>query len=57
MERVTVYQDDAGEWRWRRQAGNNEIISASGEGYVDRDHAQEMATRLNPDAEIVTQDD
>jgi uncharacterized protein YegP (UPF0339 family) len=57
MEKVTVYQDDAGEWRWRRQAGNNEIISTSGEGYVDRDHAQVMAARLNPDAEIVTQDD
>ncbi len=30
-----VYKDDAGEWRWRLVAGNNEII-ASGEGYRDK---------------------
>ncbi|MCA1694555.1 MAG: YegP family protein [Actinobacteria bacterium] len=27
-----VYKDKAGEYRWRLQAGNNEIV-ASGEGY------------------------
>jgi uncharacterized protein YegP (UPF0339 family) len=30
-----IYCDKAGEWRWRVQAANNEIISA-GEGYGDR---------------------
>ena len=30
-----VYEDAAGEWRWRLVAGNNEVI-ASGEGYRDR---------------------
>jgi uncharacterized protein YegP (UPF0339 family) len=30
-----VYKDDAGEWRWRLVAGNNEVI-ASGEGYRDK---------------------
>ena len=31
-----VYEDAAGEWRWRLVAGNERIIAASGEGYRDR---------------------
>jgi uncharacterized protein YegP (UPF0339 family) len=31
-----VYQDAAGEWRWRLVAGNDRIIADSGEGYRDR---------------------
>ncbi|HEX5708969.1 MAG TPA: DUF1508 domain-containing protein [Pyrinomonadaceae bacterium] len=31
-----VYEDSAGEWRWRLRAGNNRIIADSGEGYRDR---------------------
>lgn len=33
----TIYQDKAGEWRWRLVAKNNEIIADSGESYQDRD--------------------
>ncbi len=29
----TFYQDAQGEWRWRRQALNNEIVAASSEGF------------------------
>jgi uncharacterized protein YegP (UPF0339 family) len=29
---VEIYEDDAGEWRWRLQADNGEIV-AVGEGY------------------------
>lgn len=47
-ERVTVFMDANSEWRWHRQAANNEIVSTSGEGYVDKEHAIEMAERLNP---------
>lgn len=28
-----VYQDKAGEWRWRLKAENNKIVADSGEGY------------------------
>jgi uncharacterized protein YegP (UPF0339 family) len=28
-----VYQDKAGGWRWRRVAGNGEIVADSGESY------------------------
>jgi uncharacterized protein YegP (UPF0339 family) len=31
-----VYQDAAGEWRWRLAAGNGRLIAASGEGYQNR---------------------
>lgn len=31
-----VYQDVAGEWRWRLAAGNGRLIAASGEGYQNR---------------------
>ena len=33
--KYTIYKDNVGEWRWRLQAGNNEII-ASGEGYHNK---------------------
>ena len=31
-----VYEDAAGEWRWRLVAGNDRIIAESGEGYRHR---------------------
>lgn len=32
MSKFEVFQDAAGEWRWRLKAGNGRIV-ASGEGY------------------------
>lgn len=32
--KATIYQDSAGEWRWRLQARNNRIVATSGEGYT-----------------------
>jgi uncharacterized protein len=52
QDNVDVYEDAAGEWRWRRHAANGEIVSTSGEGYTHFQHAVEMATRLNPDAAL-----
>ena len=46
-ERVEVYQDEAGEWRWSRIAANNERLSASTEGYKNKGHALEQAYTLN----------
>jgi uncharacterized protein len=31
-----VYQDKAGEYRWRLQANNNEIVADSNEGYKSK---------------------
>lgn len=30
---LDVYQDSAGEWRWRVLAGNGKTVADSGEGY------------------------
>lgn len=35
-ETYDVYQDAAGEWRWRLMAANAKIIADSGEGYSRR---------------------
>ena len=48
-EHVDVFRDKAGEWRWRRQADNGEIVSTSGESYTRRSTAITMATHVNPD--------
>lgn len=32
---VDIYRDGVGQWRWRVQAGNREVVS-SGEGYTRR---------------------
>jgi len=46
---VELYQDDAGEWRWRRKAANGEIVAVSGEGYMHHEHALSRA-RMEADA-------
>jgi uncharacterized protein YegP (UPF0339 family) len=52
-DRVVIYRDSAGGWRWRRQAGNNRIIADSGEAYTRRDDASDAARRANPGAVVV----
>jgi len=32
-----VYKDKAGEFRWRLQANNNEVVADSNEGYKSKD--------------------
>jgi uncharacterized protein YegP (UPF0339 family) len=44
-DRTIVYQDGAGEWRWKRVAGNGEIIADSGEGYTRMADAERAASR------------
>ena len=47
-DRVEVYKDTAGEWRWRRFDGHNgQVVATSGEGYVRLDHAIDMAEKIN----------
>jgi uncharacterized protein YegP (UPF0339 family) len=33
-DRVEVYKDEAGEYRWKRIAPNNRIVADGGEGYT-----------------------
>ena len=43
---VEIYQDSAGEWRWRAISRNNKIIADSAEGYAKRGNAKRSATRF-----------
>jgi uncharacterized protein YegP (UPF0339 family) len=36
---IEIYQDQAGEWRWRVKADNGEVV-AVGEGYTRREDAE-----------------
>jgi len=45
-EAFGVYEDNAGDYRWRLTAGNNEIIATSGEGYHDETEANEAVERV-----------
>jgi uncharacterized protein YegP (UPF0339 family) len=47
-DETEIYEDKAGEWRWRRKAGNHEIIADSGEGYESRPGAIRAANRVFP---------
>lgn len=51
-ERVYVYQDESGEWRWRKVAANGRVVGASEEGYVNKAYAMERAVEENPDATV-----
>lgn len=44
-DRIQVYLDEFGEWRWRRKAANGEIVADSGEGYTRRAAALKAAWR------------
>lgn len=49
---VEVYKDGAGQWRWRRVAGNGRIVADSGEGYANRSDCIEMAHSENPGVSV-----
>lgn len=44
-DHVELYQDDAGEWRWRRVAPNGEVVADSAEGYTRVEDARAGAER------------
>ena len=41
-----MYEDSAGEWRWRFQAGNNRILADSSEGYDSPSNCQRAIHRV-----------
>jgi uncharacterized protein YegP (UPF0339 family) len=60
MNKIQIYKDAKGEWRWRLVASNGQIIATSGEGYKNLSHCEEMVnsmwTRFG-ESEIETDDD
>ena len=52
-----LYQDDAGEWRWRLVHANGNIIADSGEGYASKQKAEQGIDSVKenaPDAPVHT---
>ena len=46
-----VFEDKAGEYRWRLRANNNQIIASSAEGYVNKSdafHGIDLVKAVNP---------
>ncbi|WP_181684749.1 DUF1508 domain-containing protein [Halorhabdus salina] len=51
-----VFEDNAGEYRWRLQSTNDRIVADSGEGYTDRGEAKNAVERVEnyaPDADVL----
>lgn len=46
-DKVMVYKDVSGEWRWRRISPNGEIVASSGEGYHNRVDCESQALQVN----------
>lgn len=44
--KLKVYEDTAGEWRWRLVARNGLTVADSAEGYATRANAKRAASRL-----------
>ena len=58
MNTVTLYRDEADEWRWRTTAPNGEKVADSGEGYHNHSDCLSMAQAVNGDDPLyVTQSD
>jgi len=56
--RFELYEDGAGEWRWRLVAANGEIIADSGEGYTTKQGAERGIRSVKttaPEATIVVE--
>ncbi|WP_408959508.1 amphi-Trp domain-containing protein [Natrinema sp. 74] len=52
--RFEVYEDTAGEWRWRLVHWNGNIVADSGEGYVSRSNAERAARSVMRSAATAT---
>lgn len=45
-----LYQDKAGEWRWRLKSGNGQVIATGGEGYESKSGAENGIEAVKRDA-------
>lgn len=53
-DRLDVYEDSAGEWRWRVVAGNGRVIAASGESFASAWNAKRAGIGANPTVDFGT---
>ncbi|QHS17621.1 DUF1508 domain-containing protein [haloarchaeon 3A1-DGR] len=55
-----VYEDAAGEWRWRLRHDNGNIIADSGQGYASKRNVTDAVERVQkyvPDADVLDLED
>jgi uncharacterized protein YegP (UPF0339 family) len=52
-----VYQDSAGEWRWRLKAANGKVLADSGEGYSSKQACKEGIDLVKDSAAAPVVDD
>lgn len=50
--KVEIYEDKAGDWRWRAKDTNGEIVAESGEGYESRTYTEQAVMDLFQNAII-----
>lgn len=53
MDKVFIFKDVVGEWRWTRKSSNGRIVADSSEGYANKGDCVDMALRINKTAEFV----
>ena len=53
MDKVYIFKDIAGEWRWTRKSSNGRIVADSSEGYANKDDCVTMAMRINKATEFL----
>lgn len=44
--KVEIYEDAAGEWRWRLKAANGHIVANGGEGFVTKHTCRESVETI-----------
>lgn len=44
-DKLEIYKDKAGKWRWRKIAPNGRIVAASCQGYVNKSDCSSNANR------------
>ena len=57
LARFELYADRQGEYRWRLQAANNEVIADSGEGYKQKSACEEAIHRVKQQAQTAQVED
>lgn len=51
--RITIYQDAKGEWRYRAQAGNWQVIESSEEGFRQKRTVLARVAARYPGVEVI----
>ena len=44
--KIEIYEDTAGEWRWRLKAANGKIVATGGEGFVTKSNCRESVENI-----------